>query len=195
MGPRTEGTWALKPHLYHKGLEREETRIPQQREDGNNGQHIDFDFDWDSRKSLSCDPNHVACVKSVSWHQDEASITLTGTHEGEKRNSKHYPYPVWKLQFLYWPFVAGSESESTLLKLHVKMPDFTPDINIISAWKIPTKVFMTLAVKFQGTWRRNWNLMSWEVKWPGPKQGTEAQITSEGMCHSLLRSPVHYIFA
>lgn len=39
---------------------------------------------------------------------------------------------------------------------------------------------MTLAVKFQGTWRRNWNLMSWEVKWPGPKQGTQAHITNRG---------------
>lgn len=80
-----------KPSLYHNALEREETGISQQREDENNERHIDFDFisilfssallmvmssDYDSQKSLSWDPNHVACETSVSWHQDEASITI-----------------------------------------------------------------------------------------------------------------------
>lgn len=50
--PRTERTWALKPHLYHKGLEREEMSGDEQY--------------WDSGELLSWEPNHVACVKSVS---------------------------------------------------------------------------------------------------------------------------------
>jgi len=40
---------------------------------------------------------------------------------------------VPKLQFLEWPFEADSRSESIHLDLHVKMPNFTAEINTFTA--------------------------------------------------------------
>ena len=39
-----------------------------------------------------------------------------------------------KLLFVKWPLEAGSKSESIPIDPHVKMPNFTAEINIFKAW-------------------------------------------------------------